>query len=201
MGYTTDFSGSFQLNRPATVQEKNYLDKLAKTRRMKRDVKKLHKLYKGKGGLPLVEIITPEMMAHAGYFEELGFKVTLERVNDNRTPEQIYGNEGEYFVGAGGHAGQDRDASVIEYNSPPSSQPGLWLQWVLNEDGTQLKWDGNEKFYGYVEWLKYLINHFFEPWGIKLNGEVEWTGEDRNDIGKIVVSNNVVEVKEGKIIY
>lgn len=201
MGYTTDFSGSFQLSRPATVQEKNYLDKLAKTRRMKRDVEKLHELYKGKGGLPLVEIITPEMMAHAGYFEELGFKVTLERVNDTRTPEQIYGNGGEYFVGAGGHAGQDRDASVIDYNSPPSSQPGLWLQWVLNEDGTQLKWDGNEKFYGYVEWLKYLINHFFEPWGINLNGEVEWTGEDRNDIGKIVVTNNVVEVKEGKIIY
>ena len=197
MGYSTDFSGSFQLSRPVTVQEKNYLDKLAETRRMKRDVEKLHELYKGKHGNPFA-----------------------------KTREEIYGNEGEYFVGAGGSFGQDSDASVIDYNEAPGAldrnlfrdfieyweksqqhkkdgkcQPGLWLQWVLNEDGTQLEWDGNEKFYGYVEWLKYLINHFFEPWGIKLNGEVEWTGEDRNDIGKIVVTNNVVEVKEGKIIY
>jgi hypothetical protein len=171
MGYTTDFSGSFQLNRPATVQEKNYLDNLSRTRRMKRDVEKLHEIYKGEHGNPFA-----------------------------KTREEIYGNEGGYFVGAGGHAGQDHDASIINYNSSPLNQPGLWLQWVLNEDGTQLEWDGGEKFYNYVEWLKYLIDDFFQPWGIKLNGEVEWVGEDCSDFGKIVVTDNKVNVLTGTIV-
>jgi len=38
MGYTTDFSGTLKLNRQLTVSEKNFLDKLASTRRMVRDV-------------------------------------------------------------------------------------------------------------------------------------------------------------------
>jgi hypothetical protein len=72
---------------------------------------------------------------------------------------------------------------------------------VLNEDGTELSWDGNEKFYHYTEWLQYLIAHFFEPWGIKLNGEIEWVGEDSNDRGKIVVSDNHVEILDAVIGY
>lgn len=198
MGYTTVFSGSFQLSRPTTIQEKNYLDELSRTRRVKRDVEKLHEFYKGEHGNPFA-----------------------------KTREEIYGNEGEYFVGAGGSFGQDNKCkSIIDFNEAPGAldrnlfrdfneyweksqqhkkdgkcQPGLWLQWVLNEDGTQLEWDGNEKFYSYVEWLKYLINHFFEPWGIKLNGEVEWQGEESSDIGKIVVTDNKVQVLAGRVVY
>jgi hypothetical protein len=29
------------------------------------------------------------------------------------------GTDGEYFVGGKGHCGQDRDASIIDYNEPP----------------------------------------------------------------------------------
>jgi hypothetical protein len=50
MGYTTDFSGSLSLSRPATEVEKNYLDKFSDTRRMKRNVEKLHEMFKGEGG-------------------------------------------------------------------------------------------------------------------------------------------------------
>jgi predicted NUDIX family NTP pyrophosphohydrolase len=49
--------------------------------------------------------------------------------------------------------------------------------------------------------LKYLINNFFEEWGIKLNGEVEWVGEDRSDKGKIVVVDNKVKVFEVEETY
>lgn len=78
-------------------------------------------------------------------------------------------------------------------------QPGLWCHWIISEDGTKLKWNEAEKFYYYIEWLKYLINHFFEPWGIKLNGEIEWQGEDPDDFGKIIVTDNIVNTKIGRI--
>ena len=223
MGYSTDFSGSFQLSRPATVEEKIYLDKLADTRRMQRDVEKLMKIYKGKGGLPYFKPeLTKEQKKLVKQLEKDGFNVSLKGV-DNRTAEEIYGFKGEYFVGADGFRGQDSDDSVIDYNAASGEvawdeykgdwdkreealaklnadkikQPGLWLQWVLNDSGTELEWNGGEKFYNYIEWLKYLIVHFFEPWGIKLNGEVEWSGEDRTDVGKIVVKDNVIEIYEG----
>ncbi len=85
--------------------------------------------------------------------------------------------------------------------SPYPDVPGFWCQWVPTEDGMGLEWDGNEKFYNYVEWLEYLIEKFFIPWGIKLNGEVEWEGEESGDLGIIIVKDNEVTTKEGKVTY
>src|SRR4051794_19989063 len=45
------------------------------------------------------------------------------------------GTEGVYFVGGTGHAGQDHDGSVIDYNRPPEGQPSLWCQWEVTDDG------------------------------------------------------------------
>src|SRR3990167_457454 len=78
--------------------------------------------------------------------------------------------------------------------------PSHYCQWIPTEDGLHLKWDGNEKFYNYVEWLKYLIKKFFEPKGYKLNGEIIWEGEEHDDTGKIIVADNVVSTKKGKIV-
>ncbi len=107
------------------------------------------------------------------------------------------GLEGGYFVGGTGFSGQDRDPSVVDYNKPPLTQPSLWCQWVPTEDGTGVEWDQGEKFYCYVEWLKYLVQHFLAPWGYVLNGEVHWRGEDRADVGTIHCSDNVVEAVKG----
>jgi hypothetical protein len=90
---------------------------------------------------------------------------------------------------------------IEEELKPEQCQPGLWCQWVISDDCTLLEWDGGEKFYYYTEWLEYMIKHFFNPWGIKLNGEIEWNGEDRNDRGKIVVTDNEVIVKQAKVTY
>lgn len=176
MGYHTDFSGALSLSRQLTDVEKNYINELSKTRRMKRDVNKLMEMFNGKFGHP-----TPK----------------------SNTPEGIYGREGEYFVGGGGFAGQDNDKSVLDYNIPPGggsskSQPGLWCQWIINYEN-ELEWDGCEKFYNYIEWLKYLIVHFFEPWGVLLNGEIKWSGEDFDDKGTIKVTDNVIKI--GKMTY
>src|ERR1035441_427359 len=48
------------------------------------------------------------------------------------------GMDGGNFVGGEGLAGQDNDESILDYNSPPSTQPGLWCQWMPNEDDTRL---------------------------------------------------------------
>ena len=146
--------------------------------------------------------------------------VSVKSIKDTRTADEIYGKEGEFFVG------NDDTTGVIDNNTPPGqvpwndksfegmsrfeenqrrakageSQPGLWCQWILDYNG-ELGWDGNEKFYHYVEWLEYLITKFFNPWGIMLNGEIKWKGEETEDIGKIVVVDNVVTVKNGTIVF
>ena len=121
------------------------------------------------------------------------------RMARNVGPE--YGIEGEFYVDGTGWAGQDSDKNVINYNRPPSTQPGLWCQWVPTDDGSELVWDGGEKFYNYVEWLDYLIDKILAPRGYTLNGECQWFGEERDDVGVIVVENNIVTTKVGKLTY
>jgi hypothetical protein len=40
-----------------------------------------------------------------------------------------------------------------------------------------------------------MIENFFIPWGIVLNGEVKWRGEDWDDNGIIEVVNNSINIK------
>jgi len=121
------------------------------------------------------------------------------RMARNVGPE--YGIEGEFYVDGTGWAGQDSDKNVINYNRPPSTQPGLWCQWIPTDDGCELVWDGGEKFYNYVEWLDYLIDKILAPRGYTLNGECQWFGEERDDVGVIIVKNNKVTTKAGKLTY
>ena len=107
------------------------------------------------------------------------------------------GVEGEYFVGGTGMMGQDKDNSIIDYNNPAFTQPGLWCDWEITEDGTKLEWNGAEKFYDYMQWLDYLVCEFFHPLGYVLNGSVEWQGEDYDDFGTLTVTDNVVIAESG----
>lgn len=144
MGYTTDFTGSFGLNKELSPKMKMYLDKFNETRRMR------------------------------------------------RTLDSVFGIEGEFYVFGGGDFGQDREENIVDFNKPSTTQAGLWCQWKPSEDGTQIEWDGAEKFYNYTEWLVYLIEKILAPNGYVLNGEVEYQGEERDDNGTIEVKDNVV---------
>jgi len=164
VGYTTDFEGSFKLNRTLSSEHKAYLTAFSNTRRMSRNAYKTR--------------TRPDPLRYA-----VNLKV---------------GPEGAYFVGEEGLFGQGTDADdIINYNEPPMGQPGLWCQWEPNEDGTCIQWDGGEKFYHYIEWLEYLIEHFLKPWKYRLNGRVTWSGELHGDIGTIIVENNCVRTVEG----
>lgn len=103
------------------------------------------------------------------------------------------GKEGEYFVGGKGEFGQEQDFTVLDHNKTPGTQPGLWCQWQVSKDGKELAWDQAEKFYNYIEWLEYMVEHFFRPWGRKIDGIVRWQGEDPDDAGVIKATQNVIE--------
>lgn len=167
MGYNTEFKGSFEFEENLTNEMVQYINRFSGTRRMKRDVEKIKETYSD--------------------WKELSFNGDL-------------GIDGEYFVGESEwltdrlSKSDNSDPSIMDYNKPPAKQPGLWCQWIVSLDGKYLKWDGNEKFYYYVEWLDYLITHFFTPNNIFMNGTVMWQGEDFGDIGKIIVEHNEITV-------
>ena len=162
MGYTTDFRGKFTLDHKLSEAQAAYLAKFSETRRMRRNA-------------DIAATIADPIR------EAVALPVGLE---------------GGYFVAGAGFCGQDEDASCRyengDTNTPPAEQPGLWCQWVPTGDRRAIKWNGGEKFYSYVEWLKYLVRHFIRPWGYAMSGIVTWRGEDHSDIGAIVVINNRV---------
>jgi hypothetical protein len=186
MGYTTDFDGSLELKPALSAKQTEFINKINSTRRMKRDINKLMEIYKGKHGNPFAK--------------------------NKKDPKEVYGHDGEFFCHDDGQFGQNQCPSIVDYNTAPgqrgfmqgeveNGQPGLWCQWCITEDGQELMWDGGEKFYNYVAWLKYIIKKFFIPWGIKANGTLNWYGEEREDIGKIKVRDNEIFVFDGHIEY
>lgn len=91
------------------------------------------------------------------------------------------GEEGAFYIKKESDNFRDcvEDKTIIDLNTPPKGCPGLWCQWIVEED--QLVWDEGEKFYNYVEWLKFLIKYFIGPSGYVLNGSVEYEGEEPSD--------------------
>lgn len=120
--------------------------------------------------------------------------------------------KGPLFVGGSGFKGQDHEDDVIDANTPPDNQPGLWLQWVPAPDGEQIEWDGEEKFYNAELWMKYLVENLLAPSAREyitahqgeddrlasftcdhvLNGEIFAEGEEPGDRWKLIVQDNKV---------
>ena len=68
----------------------------------------------------------------------------------------------------------------------------MWLDWTITDDGKAIEWNGNEKFYGAEDWMRYIIDSFLAPNGHVCNGRVHAEGEDRDDVWELVVNNNTV---------
>ena len=76
--------------------------------------------------------------------------------------------------------------------------PGGYCQWVSDDNGSSIVWDGGEKFYDYIEWITFIAEELFAMWNYSLNGTVYWRGERRGDEGKIVADNNRIQVFSSK---
>lgn len=153
------------------------------------------------GSLKTDKPVTNEFMDYINAFAEVRHMVRnvdkIKEIFPNWEKQCFNGNigtDGQYFVGE--IAMSDIDTSIVDFNRPADDVPGLWCQWVMNNN-SELEWDGGEKFYNYTEWLKYLIKNFFEPSDYILNGEIEFQGEDEDDFGTIRVVDNEVDVKYG----
>lgn len=60
------------------------------------------------------------------------------------------------------------------YNRAADGQPGLWCSWVPCWEGCCLAFNGNEKFYSAVAWLRYLVTHF-----LKAGAQASRSGNER----------------------
>lgn len=124
-------------------------------------------------------------------------RIFLTKLSDTRRMVRNiegYGVEGEFYVD--GDESQyvyvRDDDTIIDPNRPPSTQPGLWCQWIPDPSGRFIEWDGGEKFYHYVPWLFYIVERILEPKGYRLDGRVHWQGEDEDDNGVIFVHRNCI---------
>jgi len=124
------------------------------------------------------------------------------RVKRAELPEK-YGIDGEFFCKDREDFGQGEPSEgiIVNGNEPPSTQPSLWLQWLIQNDRQTIMWDEGEKFYKYVDWMKYIVDRILAPRSYICNGEIHWAGEENEDLGMIYIKDNVVTVKEAKITY
>lgn len=97
------------------------------------------------------------------------------------------------------HQEFDTINSIQDKRHDYSSYPSIWCNWevISYKDEQYLQWNEGEKFYNYVEWLEYLIDKYFNPWGVTLKGKILWRGEDFSDVGSITIDgDNIVKTKE-----
>jgi len=138
----------------------------------------------------------------------------IEYINRFSSTRRMKRKSGPYTALPGSDGfGQDRSEDILEYNAPPPEQPSLWCHWVVDDTGTRIEWDGGEKFYEAAEWMQYVIDHFLRPAAIAqaelpflqanhtCNGEIEAQGEEYEDRWLLVVENNRVGTKAGRVVY
>lgn len=136
----------------------------------------------------------------------------IDYLNKFAQTRRMKRTQGPFFVDGDGFMGQDTGDDVIDGNSPPGGQPGLWCQWVPVDSGESLLWDDGEKFYASAEWMKYLIDTFLKGCpripGVRpefkphvCDGTIFADGEESDDHWAIVVDANEVSTASGYIEY
>lgn len=70
-----------------------------------------------------------------------------------------------------------------------------YFQWVPADTLEHIVWDGEEKFYYYVEQLRWLCSWLANR-QIIANGTLYWQGEETGDTGTLAVVDNLVSVNK-----
>ena len=105
-------------------------------------------------------------------------------------------------------APDSEDVPMERYNSVEHGMPQLYCQWAPCGSGCCLAFDGNEKFYEPVDWLRYQINHLLKPgakasktghpqlsdftFDHRLDGMIVGCRRDNRELFAITVTNNRV---------
>jgi len=191
MGYSTNFIGNFKITLPQDIKQ------IGINEIQKNFSKDLITISNNKDLFTISDNIIDVLNVEQSLLLVNGLAKTRRM---GRNMDSFFGVEGEFYFDTSDfdNFGQSKDNTVIDSNKPPKTQPELWLQWIVNYNEQTneytLEWDQGEKFYGYIEWLEYLIKNIFEPKNILLNGSVNWEGEDRDDVGTITIVNNTITI-------
>lgn len=102
------------------------------------------------------------------------------------------GIDGEYISSAMGTGSDFIDNCMEVDTDTPNNQPSFQCCWTANNKGIVVQWNKLGRTFAPAPWLEYMIEHFFKPWGVMLNGKVECHGEEKDDRTLIVVNNNTV---------
>lgn len=180
MGYVTRFNGIFRLDRPLAPHYRAYLQAFHEVTHYQWDVTLLADELD-----PVREAVGLPLGEHGCYFT--GSRANFQMGNSN--PLQLRYN---YYPWS--HVpGLEEDPAYLGSVCP--GKPGRHCGWCPSDDGTALVED-EDKFYHYIEWLQYLLDHFLIPWGYVLQGQMAWQGEYEEDIGTIAVEKNVITVSK-----
>jgi hypothetical protein len=177
MGYNTTFRGSFLLNKILRPEHKAYLRRFSEMQHVALDEERLKNypdplrevvgLPIGKNGMYFTGLIDPDEGGNSLLLYSLSFD-KMEALDNMEAIMQ----------------------SLLEH---ARGFPSARCQWVPTYNSWGIEWDQGDKFYGYVEWLRFLIEHFLLPWGYELSGTVSYEGE-QGEHGRIIVTNNEVSV-------
>jgi hypothetical protein len=108
-------------------------------------------------------------------------------------------------------ADEPPEGGLDAYNRPGQGQPQLYCQWQVCWENCCLAFDGDEKFYAPVPWLRYLIDHFLAPgaeaassglsvfddftFDHRLDGLIVGNRRDTREMFAVCVDDNVVREK------
>lgn len=151
-----------------------------------------------KGHWTITPALKPEHLNYLRAFTDTRHRKRVPGPDEGRLRTAVglpFGEEGLFVVDV------DQEGQVVSTNRPPAGAPGFWCEWSPSLDGTTLAWNDQEMFDEYIEWIRFLIRHFYRPWGYKLNGTVEWSGEEQGDAGRIEIKDNVVRVARARLVY
>ena len=94
-----------------------------------------------------------------------------------------------------------QDLKYISTDKTPSTDITQYCPWKILYDGTTIQISNTNVYRNYyiIEWLKFLVVHFFNPWGYKLSGIVEVRNEntDRHEFNYLIEIKDTIKIYKG----
>jgi len=184
MGYRTKWKGSFKLSQPLSEKQQKWFNDWSKIRKVYYDSDKLMEHYKGVGSLD------------GDYGENGEFFGYLPNDWGNKSYWDCDKSDREEYNSWIGGDNELMFPIKGKHNDSPSNQPFLWMYWKIDGDTIEIdsdridgcsSWSGSQ-----LKWLEYIRTKILSKWGITIEdgGEIRWSGEDVDDVGKMVYEDN-----------
>ena len=85
---------------------------------------------------------------------------------------------------------ENRHDSEYNYGDSKREFPSIWCDFYI--DGKEFRWNGSEKTYEGKQWIKFFLKKLMD-WSkasghlIYAEGDMEWNGEEEDDMGRVIV--------------